>query len=96
MPRTGRFNPGKETRYPLYRRLGGLQSLYGRVQKISPPQGFDPRTAHPVVSRCTDYAIPAHKEKRQIRNLARLQMRHVQKISVGKSEEMKPLRRYRK
>jgi hypothetical protein len=35
--------PGK-TQYPLYRRLGGLQARSGRVRKISPPPGFDPRT----------------------------------------------------
>jgi hypothetical protein len=33
--RPGRFTPGK-IRYPLYRRLGGLQGRYGRVRKISP------------------------------------------------------------
>jgi hypothetical protein len=33
------FPPGK-TRYPLYRRLGGLQSQSGRVRKISPPTGI--------------------------------------------------------
>ena len=47
-PRPGRFTPGKETRYPLYRRLGGHQSRSGRVRKISPPAGFDPRTVQPV------------------------------------------------
>ena len=31
------------TRYPLYRRQGGHQGLSGRVWKISPPPGFDPR-----------------------------------------------------
>ena len=31
--------PGK-TRYPLYRRLVGPQSLSGRVRKISPPIGI--------------------------------------------------------
>jgi len=30
-------------RYPLYRRQGGHQGLSGRVGKISPPPGFDPR-----------------------------------------------------
>jgi hypothetical protein len=40
--------PGK-TRYPLYRRLGGPHSRSGRVRKISPPPGFDPRTIQPVV-----------------------------------------------
>jgi hypothetical protein len=47
--------PGK-TRYPLYRRLGGLQGRSGRVRKISPQPGFDPRTVQPVVSRYTDWA----------------------------------------
>jgi hypothetical protein len=56
-PRPGRFTPGKETRYQLYRRLGGLQGRSGRVRKISPPPGFDPRTVQPVASRYTDCAI---------------------------------------
>jgi len=42
--------PGK-TPYPLYRRVGGPQSRSGKVRKISPPPGFDPRTAQPVASR---------------------------------------------
>jgi hypothetical protein len=52
--------PGK-TRYPLYRRLAGPQDQSGRVPKISPPPGFDPRTILPVVSRYTDWATrPTH------------------------------------
>ena len=51
--------PPGETRYPLYRRLGGPQCRYGQVRKISPPPEFDPRTVQPVASRYTDYAIPA-------------------------------------
>jgi hypothetical protein len=39
-PRLGRFTPGKETRYPLYRKLGGPQGRSGRVRKISPPTGM--------------------------------------------------------
>ena len=50
--------PGK-TRYPLYRKLGGPQGRSGRVQKISPPPEFDPRTVQPVASRHTDWAILA-------------------------------------
>ena len=50
--------PAGKTRYPLYRRLGGPQGRSGRVRKISPPPGFDPRTAQPVASRYTDWAIP--------------------------------------
>jgi hypothetical protein len=58
-PGPGRFTPGKETRYPLYRRLGGPQGGSGRLWKISPPPGFDSRTVQPVASRYTDCAIPA-------------------------------------
>jgi hypothetical protein len=49
--------PGK-IQYPLYRRLGGPQNRSGRVRKISPPPGFDPRTVQPVASCYTDWAIP--------------------------------------
>ena len=45
--------PGK-TQYQLYRKLGGPQGRSGRVRKISPTPGFDPRTAQPVASRYTD------------------------------------------
>jgi hypothetical protein len=57
-PRPGRFTLGKETRYPLYRRLGGPQGRSGRVQKISPPPGFDHRTVQSVASRYAVWAIP--------------------------------------
>jgi hypothetical protein len=50
----------RKTRYPLYRRLGGPQGRSGRVRKISPQPGFDPRTVQPVASRYTDWAIAAH------------------------------------
>jgi hypothetical protein len=53
MSRPGRFNPEK-TQYPLYRRLGGTQGRPGRVRKISPSPGFDPRTVQLVASRYTD------------------------------------------
>ena len=39
-PSPGRFTPGKETRYPLYRRLGGLQGRSGRVRKFWSPLGI--------------------------------------------------------
>ena len=54
--------PGK-TRYPLYRRLGGPQSQSGRVRKISPPSGLDPRAVQPVASRYTDWGTPDLKNK---------------------------------
>jgi hypothetical protein len=58
-PRPGRFTPGKENRYPLYKKLSRPQGPPGRVRKISPPPGFDPRTFQAVASHYTDYAIPA-------------------------------------
>jgi hypothetical protein len=60
-PRPGRFTPGKESRYPLYRRLRGPQGRSGQGQRISPPPGFDPRTVQPVMTRYSDWAIPAHR-----------------------------------
>ena len=56
MPRPGRSTPGKETRYPLHRRLDGSQGQFGRVRKFFPPPEFDPRTFQPLASR---YALPA-------------------------------------
>jgi hypothetical protein len=66
-PRPGRFTPGKETRNPLYRRLGGPQGRSGQVRTIQPPPGFDPRTVQSVASRYTDWAIEAHAEKQSIK-----------------------------
>ena len=54
--RPGRSLPPGKTRYPLNRRLGRPQGRSGKVRKISPPPGFDPRTVQPVASRSTDYA----------------------------------------
>ena len=48
-PRTGRCPPGK-TRYPLYEMLGEPHTRpHGRVWKISPLPGFDPRTVRPYL-----------------------------------------------
>ena len=54
-----RVLPPEKAQYPLYRRLGGPQGRSGRVWKISPPPGFDPRKVQPVASRYTDWANPA-------------------------------------
>jgi hypothetical protein len=64
------LHPGK-TRYPLYRRLGGPQGRYGHVRKISPPQGFDPRTAQPVASRYTDFATRLTSCRRELHKFAK-------------------------
>jgi len=65
-PRPGRFTPGKETRYPLCRRLDGTQGLFERVRKISPVPGLHPRTVQPIVSRYTDAILshPTHQTKK--------------------------------
>jgi len=56
--RLGRFSLDKETRYPLYRKLGVPQRRSVRVRKISPTPGFDPRNVCSVsLYRC---AIRAH------------------------------------
>ena len=52
MPR--RFTPGKETWYPLHRRLSGPPGRSGRVRKISLPPRFDHRTVQPAQSPYTD------------------------------------------
>ena len=52
--------PPGMTRYPLYRKLGRPQGRSGRVLKISPTPGFDPRTVQLVASRYTDDGIAAH------------------------------------
>ena len=52
-PRPSRFTSGKETQYQLYRRLSGLQGFSGKVRKISPSPGFDPRTVQLVASHYT-------------------------------------------
>jgi hypothetical protein len=54
-PSPGRFIPGKER--PGTHFTGGWvgpQGRSGRVRKIWPLQGFDPRTVQPVASRYTD------------------------------------------
>ena len=47
--------PQGKTRYTLYRRLVGPHGRLGRVRKILPTPGLDPRTVQPVASRYTDY-----------------------------------------
>jgi len=55
---------GKETWYPMYRRLGGPKGRSVQAWKISPLPGFAVRTIQPVVSCYTNYAILAHSVQR--------------------------------
>jgi hypothetical protein len=50
--------PSTKARNSLYRRMGGPQARSGRVRKISPSTGFDPRTVQPIARRYIDWAIP--------------------------------------
>jgi len=60
MPRTGCFTRGKETRYLLYKRLGGPQGQSGRVLKMFLPPGFDLRTLQSVAMPTM---VPFHTKK---------------------------------
>ena len=51
--RPGRSLPPGKNWYPFYRRLGGPQGRYGRVENLV-PTGIRSRTVQPVVSRYTD------------------------------------------
>jgi hypothetical protein len=53
--------PPANTRYSLYRKLGGPPGpVWTDAENLVPPApGFDPRTVQSVASRYTDYAIPA-------------------------------------
>ena len=44
--------PWTETRYPLYRRLGG--QVWTGAENLAAPPGFDPWTVQPVESSYTD------------------------------------------
>jgi len=48
--------PPGMTQQPLFRKLDGPQGLFGQVQKILPPVGFDPQTVQPMASCYTNYA----------------------------------------
>jgi len=55
--RSGRFLPGKETQYLLYRRPGEPQGWSGRLLKASPLSGFDPLTVQSAASRTANVSI---------------------------------------
>jgi hypothetical protein len=53
------YLPLEKTRHPLYRRLDMPHDLSGRVWKMLPQPGFDPRNLQPLTSHYTDCTIPA-------------------------------------
>jgi hypothetical protein len=54
-PRPGRFTPGKETRCPLYNRLG---PVWTGPENLAPHEGSKRGPPNPLSSRYTVYAIP--------------------------------------
>ena len=58
-PLPGRFTPRKETRYPLYSRLGVPQDRSGQVRKISLPTGVRSLDRPAVASHYTDCVFQA-------------------------------------
>jgi len=62
--RPGRTLPPGKTRYPSYRKLGGLQGRSGRTENLV-NTGIRSRTVQPVFSRYTDCATrPTTEMKR--------------------------------
>jgi hypothetical protein len=59
--------PRERDSVPILQMLCGTQGWCERLQKISPPPGYDLRIVHPVASRYTLYAIPAHDLHMQFR-----------------------------
>ena len=62
-PHPRRFTPGKETRYPLYRRLDGPQGQSRRLREVSTPPGF-PQTA--LFFICADFNDVTRASRRYI------------------------------
>ena len=55
----GRSLPPENTRYPLYRRLGGPQGRSGRAENLV-PTGIRSRTVQPVAQSLYLLSYPAH------------------------------------
>ena len=66
----------------MYRRLGGPQGRSGRVRKISPPPGFDPRTVQPVANRYTDCAIPTRTVEKGMKEILKLAIKITNHLDI--------------
>ena len=60
MPHPSCLTPGKETRFPMYRKLVRSHGQSGWVRRILPAPGLDPQTDQQAASSYTDYITPAH------------------------------------
>ena len=52
----GHFTPSQETRYPLYKRLGGPQGCSGKVLMILASPAFEHQTV--IKSKGYKYSVP--------------------------------------
>ena len=58
--RPDRFTPGKDL-VPIVQKAGWAPGpVWTGAENLASPLGFHTRTVHPVASRYTDSAIPAH------------------------------------
>jgi hypothetical protein len=74
---------GKESLYPLYRGLSGLQGRFGWVGNISLSPGFSPRTFQPVAGRYTDYATPScSRSQLYNRNVTKIKSMILRNVSL--------------
>ena len=64
------FSPGKETRFPSNRKLGGPQSQSGVLERENrlPVPEFEPRIVQPRPSLSTEYAVAVSLVPLKIQN----------------------------
>jgi hypothetical protein len=81
------------TQYPLYKRLGGPQSLSGQVGTIPPPPGFNPQTVHSIASPYINYAILAQVKTQTMLVFTRTEnlMQFLLRYSVDSSSSSSPV-----
>jgi hypothetical protein len=92
-PRPGRFTPGKETRYPFYRRLDEPQGGSERMRNIAPPTGNRspdlPGRSEPLHLHSYDtYANLALVTSKQRRLKVKVGTIIIGKLGLGNKEQM--------
>ena len=83
-PRPGRISFGKETQYPLYRRLSGSRDRSGRARKISPSQRFESRTSLSIAScYITELSRPSFTIQRSVNYMVFIILYRFKKFCCG-------------
>jgi len=80
--RPGRTLPPGKTRYPLYRRLGGLQGRSGRAENFV-PTGIRSRTVQSIVSRYSDWATQPNFKKSRVTDTQKKEAASCSETSVA-------------